>query len=271
MTFEEKIKELRKEKEWTQEVASEKMGISISALRYYENGRLPDTVNLKKIKEAYDVPYEYLLDDNCENRTVENIKINEYLGLSDKAINNILDARDRIETFNELVENKDMGWFLEMVHFYNLISETSNIDIERFACISSLTKYINECIKSGNKNELIEYFDSCDKSIEKMSFFNMGIVSGFSNSAYDLFRETYNEIKDYIFNTKEFSEKEFDVLIEEFNELIDEIRELLMKECRLRFFEIDEDFRRNINTSSKYNIHEVREKILGRYINKIDK
>lgn len=269
MTFEEKIKELRKEKEWTQEVASEKMGISISALRYYENGRLPDTVNLKKIKEAYDVPYEYLLDDNCENRIVKNIKINKYLGLSDKAIANILSVKDSINAFNEFLEKNDTGYFFAMIHYYNMISEILEIDIARFAYISCLAKYIKRCVKEGNSNELIEYFDNCDKSIEKMYSLTSYVFFA-SNSIYDLFIDKYMEIKNYIFNTQEFSDKEFDILMEEFVDLIDETQELLSRDCRWRFFEIDELFRRNIDNSSKYNIHKVYEEVLGKYIKEVD-
>ena len=68
MTFSEKMKELRKQLGKSQEQVSKEMGIAISTLRYYENGRLPDTYQLKMIKNYYQVSYEYLLDDNCENK-----------------------------------------------------------------------------------------------------------------------------------------------------------------------------------------------------------
>lgn len=64
MTLSDKLKLLRKEKKLTQEEASKKIGIALSSLRKYEQVGNPDVLQLKKIKEFYEVSYDYLLDNN---------------------------------------------------------------------------------------------------------------------------------------------------------------------------------------------------------------
>ena len=61
MTFAEKLKELRNQKGLSQEQISKEMRIAISSLRNYENGRLPDTHQLKIIKNAVLSSSEILL------------------------------------------------------------------------------------------------------------------------------------------------------------------------------------------------------------------
>lgn len=128
----EKLRLLRIEKGETQEDVSKILGIGITTLRNYENDkleRIPNTFQLKQLKEHYNVTYEYLLDDNCENKSSKNINIGKELNLSDKAIQNIKNLQitnlydDYIETntvipkiFNEFLENfsrlEDFLWFL---------------------------------------------------------------------------------------------------------------------------------------------------------------
>lgn len=86
MNFHEKIRLLRKEKGLTQDQVANKTGIAISSIRNYEKDRLPDSQQLKRIKDFYKVPYEYLLNDECNTREEENLKIGEKLGISDKSI-----------------------------------------------------------------------------------------------------------------------------------------------------------------------------------------
>ena len=86
MNFHEKMRLLRKESGLTQDQVAHKMNISISIIRKYEKDRLPDSQQLKRIKDFYKVPYEYLLNDECNTREEENLKIGERLGISDKSI-----------------------------------------------------------------------------------------------------------------------------------------------------------------------------------------
>lgn len=45
------------------------------------------------LKEFYNVTYEYLLDEDCENKTSESVDIGKKLKLSDNTIENILDIQ----------------------------------------------------------------------------------------------------------------------------------------------------------------------------------
>ena len=114
MTFAEKLKELRNQKGLSQEQISKEMRIAISSLRNYENGRLPDTHQLKIIKNFYNVPYEYLLEDSVTNKSENNIKIEKELGLSDLSIEKIKELKNYNLT-------SDLNLFLEKINIFDLI------------------------------------------------------------------------------------------------------------------------------------------------------
>ncbi len=92
MELYQKLELLRKEKgekenrKLTQEIAAQEMGLSVSALRNYEGSRLPRLEELRKIKIYYDVPYEYLCNDLCENKIPGNLSAGTFFGLSDTTI-----------------------------------------------------------------------------------------------------------------------------------------------------------------------------------------
>lgn len=80
----------------TQEQVCSELGIGIQSIRNYENTtieRIPNTIQLKMLKEFYNVTYEYLLDEDCENKTNKSVDIGKKLKLSDDAIENILDIQ----------------------------------------------------------------------------------------------------------------------------------------------------------------------------------
>ena len=189
MTFSEKIKELRKEKGVNQEIASKEMEMAISSLRNYENGRLPDTEQLKKIQNYYNVPYEYLLNDDCMTKKFDNINISKELGLSDNSINNLRifkkikeyniklnnNRTATIDLINNILENTELlGYFSSYLiinqypenyekistddflnNFFDEILNKSDID---FSHKEYKGLNLNEVIKSGLlqliKNEL---------------------------------------------------------------------------------------------------------------------
>ncbi len=60
----------------TQQALADELGIGIQSIRNYENDsldRIPSTVQLKMLKDFYGVTYEYLLDEDCNNRTTETV------------------------------------------------------------------------------------------------------------------------------------------------------------------------------------------------------
>lgn len=178
MTFSDKIKELRKEKGVSQDIASKKMNMAISSLRNYENGRLPDTEQLRKIQQYYNVPYEYLLNDNCTTKDYNNMQVSKELGLSDEAISNLKkfqmvkvensklnnNMTSTIDLINNMLENIDLLGFLNSyisinncVDNYdtNHINNSLNNLIEDFLGNSDID-FSNKKINNLNTKEILK-------------------------------------------------------------------------------------------------------------------
>lgn len=181
INFQEKIKLLRNELGLTQEEASSKMGIAISSLRNYEGGRLPDSQQLKRIKEFYKVPYEYLLNDECNTREESNLRIGEKLGISDKSVSilkdlsvnhnaNILEQLLEYIYKNNTIERIDeyikIDYIIEIVlndacpQIEKLIKKEkySNITDEQIAILEVLIKYDADAKETIHNIEERNYF-----------------------------------------------------------------------------------------------------------------
>ncbi len=165
MTFAEKIKELRKSIGKSQEQVSKEMGIAISTLRNYENGRLPDTYQLKIIKNYFNVPYEYLLDDNCKNKDYENTNIGKKLNLSDEVINKILEINKYglSEGFNYYIKHTPI-YILEYFKNLQYLHSIKINYIDFFITIFALSEYIQKNI--NNKKLIDELLDIYDNKIK---------------------------------------------------------------------------------------------------------
>ena len=171
MKFSEKIKQLRTEKGLTQEQVCKELDIAISSLRNYENGRLPDTYQLKKIKNFYDVSYEYLLEDDCNNLTNTNLNIGKKLKLSDKSI-------EKIEETIEWDLSSEFNYCIENMNYYSLTSlkilkklytiKTEYIDF--FITLYALSEYITSNINNVMLiNNLLSIYESKLHSIMNSS------------------------------------------------------------------------------------------------------
>lgn len=67
MTIAEKLYKLRSDNGLSQQAFADKVGVSQSAINYWENGdRQPRISQIKKIAKAFNVPLYILLDDNYE-------------------------------------------------------------------------------------------------------------------------------------------------------------------------------------------------------------
>lgn len=67
MTIAEKIYKLRSDNGLSQQAFADKVGVSQSAINYWENGdRQPRISQIKKIAKAFDIALYILLDENCE-------------------------------------------------------------------------------------------------------------------------------------------------------------------------------------------------------------
>ena len=72
MTFSEKLLELRKQNNFSQEELAEKLGVSRQAISRWESGEtMPDSPNLLQISKIFSVSADYLLRDEIEQNFSE--------------------------------------------------------------------------------------------------------------------------------------------------------------------------------------------------------
>lgn len=219
MKLSEKLKLLREEKGMTQEQVCLELGIGIQSLRNYENTsieRIPNTVQLKMLKEFYNVTYEYLLDDNCENKTNESVDIGKKLKLSDKAIENIIDIQfinnhipdelrnglvlDNISPiiFSNWIENMDLGEFTALLHEYKILNNIIE-NIQYFSHIQSLENYLNYCLESKKDlKSICSIWDNILNSFKKN--LSNSIHSTIADYGYSNLNKEFKKLKTYCKN-----------------------------------------------------------------------
>lgn len=277
MKLSEKLRLLREEKGMTQEQVCKELEIGIQTLRNYENDnadRLPNTFQLSKIKNFYNVTYEYLLDDDCENKTNESTNIGKVLQLSDTSINKIKDLQVISHTFPDgTVENagidktspvafnkwledfSDLQKFARSLNYYYSLYELLD-SIVYFFSLANLSSYIDFCLNE-NRDKLDSLFDSLDRKnefIEKQ--FEDDICITLSYSDYEDFNDSYNEVKKYCNSYKKTSKKKNHANIEndsEWNNTMNylltttmKIYEILYRELRFNSIEIFELLKTNL-------------------------
>ncbi len=104
MSFSQKIKKLRQEKDWSQEKLAEQIGVKRLAINKYESGQTkPSAETLQKIAEVFGVSIDYLLAEKSEK-------------LAKKAITDktLLEYVAEIEQMSE-EERKFVKFFLDAV------------------------------------------------------------------------------------------------------------------------------------------------------------
>ena len=91
MNFGERLKELRTNKGITQTVLATEIGVTKQTVSYYERGEnLPDVEILNAIANYFEVSADYLLGRTaCKTTDTDKAGAADYLGISEKAVNNI--------------------------------------------------------------------------------------------------------------------------------------------------------------------------------------
>lgn len=221
MNFGEKIRNLRLDSKLTQEQASNKMGIAISSLRNYENGRIPDTHQLKIIKNFYNVSYEYLLEDNCENKTDKNISIYKEISLTDSTI-------EKLKDINKNVDNSVVNILLNSLNidFWNEFDEYIFVNKLNNKYSEKLENFLDDCETFfdilDDSNKLDTFLCSIDEiiplinEIEEKSFSSNHL---FTLLTYYDCQEATNYLENFQMNCKYYSFKEKDDIEETFQYL----------------------------------------------------
>ena len=169
MKLSQKLRLLREEKGITQNELASTLGIGIQSVRNYEKDsleRIPNTVQLKMLKDFYNVTYEYLLDEECENKTTELLDIGKTLKLSDDAIQNIIELQksnfksiDMTKVFNSWLECINLSEYVIAIEEYQILNNMLET-IQYFSNIDKLYDYIANCLNNSiSLNNLINTLD----------------------------------------------------------------------------------------------------------------
>ena len=220
MKLSQKLRELREEKELTQQALADKLGIGIQSIRNYENDsldRIPSTVQLKMLKDFYGVTYEYLLDEDCNNKTVETASIGKELKLSDKALDKLINPqyrnrhiRELVEylvpdeetpvVFNDWIEKSDVQEYLVLISEYQSLNKILEI-LQYFSALNSFYKNISDLL---NDKDAIKYILSVlEKKLEqfKEAVYN-SIFTTLKDHGYDDMNFEVDKLRKFLKNYK---------------------------------------------------------------------
>ena len=116
----EKLLKIRKSKDFTQQEVADIIGISRSALSYYEKGeRSIDIVTLYKLCHLYKVSVDYLLGIKDTPDTQydydEKMKLVNF-GLEEKALEKVYGNEDALQLINDLVLHPDFQELEYLTH-----------------------------------------------------------------------------------------------------------------------------------------------------------
>ena len=281
MKLSEKLKLLREEKGMTQEQVCSELGIGIQSIRNYENTtieRIPNTIQLKMLKEFYNVTYEYLLDEDCENKTNESVDIGNKLKLSDNAIENILDIQytnnrisdelrlslveDKIApvVFSKWLENIDLKEFTALLHEYDCLNNVLK-SIQYFYNIEKLEDYLYYCLE--NKKNLKVLYSIWNTEIDTLkNNLSKSIHSTLNDDAYSDLSNELNQLKKYCetCTKKSLNKNNLNVLLNTISSLSSCYYDETKRNLKFCLFEITELIKNNlIETCDQENIETLPE------------
>ena len=223
MKLSQKLRELREEKELTQQALADKLGIGIQSIRNYENDsldRIPSTVQLKMLKDFYGVTYEYLLDEDCNNKTVETASIGKELKLSDKALDKLINLQYRNRHIRELVEylvpdeetpvvlndwieKSDVQEYLVLISEYQSLNKILEI-LQYFSALNSFYKNISDLLT--NKDSIKYILSVLENKLEefKEAVYN-SIFTTLKDHGYDDMNFEVDKLRKFLKNYKKES------------------------------------------------------------------
>ena len=223
MKLSQKLRELREEKGLTQQALADKLGIGIQSIRNYENDsldRIPSTVQLKMLKDFYNITYEYLLDDDCNNKSVETFSIGKELKLSDKSLDKIINLqyrnrhiRELVEylvpddetpvVFNDWIEKSDIQEYLVLIKEYQTLNKILEI-LKYFTALNSFYKNVSDLL---NDKDSLKYILSIleNKAEEFKEAVSSSIFSTLQDHGYEDMNLEIGKLRKFIRNYKKDS------------------------------------------------------------------
>lgn len=202
--FPQRLIEQREIKGVSRQTAADELEISRASLEYYEKGlRVPDVVVLAKLADYYNVSADYLLGRSDVRSVDPSQKIHvacEVTGLSEKAVNNLVEINSKGLKVNLLLENSRIKGVIEHLG-----------ELERLAINK---KYWEQVIDPVINDD--EFFDGLrlngdclgKPKCRRYNEHNPDDIIDCQNCGSDCFRKTDSE---YIYN---LIKREFDEMLE---------------------------------------------------------
>lgn len=147
----------------TQDLLSEKIGLSRQTLINYESGKSPVPIDvILKMCEVFGCEAEYLLCASDQRNRV-NTDLCEATKLSEKAVENILDLNrgtkpligdlrtENIKTLDKILSNKDLKYLLQAISDYRN-NKQSDKDSQDFELFKLQKRFINLVNNLDDKN-----------------------------------------------------------------------------------------------------------------------
>jgi len=271
MKLYQKLKLLREEKGITQDTLVKETGLSPQAIRNYENpdlDRLPNTVQLKILKDYFDVTYEYLLDDECENKTNESVDIGKKLKLSDEALNRIMDLQNHDRTYYPQEHIYDLPRVHTESAFNTWLSNFENF--KRFCIRLDFFYNLNQIMESTRYFiDLLKFKDQIIKSVETDKKFVTKLINlldskmniyakclevedkiDFINNSFYKFEQTYSQLIKYC-NGPLNEEYSIFLILDDISTCASIIYEDAYRNSRYCQYEICELIKESLSISSK--------------------
>lgn len=166
MKLSKKLRLLREEARKTQEQLRNETGLGIQTIRNYENDNLdkyPNTYQLKILKDYFGVTYEYLLDENCNNKTPETVEVGKLLNLSDSSLDRIKELQNHKQ---EYFPNEGL-YYRDEIHgdvaFDNWLSSFD--ELKRFSIRLTMLENLNKIMETSKYfMNMLEYREQIENS-----------------------------------------------------------------------------------------------------------
>lgn len=195
MDLREKLQILREETKLNQESFAKKYNIALGTLKKYESKDIenPSLEVLTKYVNIFNVSYDYLLDDNIENRIKDNVNIGEVLHLSDKSIKNLKNiphkAFDLLLSSNYFSEiNGLLDFYFKLKYLLNKLENLYNIKISK----DELYNFVEEIYEISYENNSV-----CDLDNIYDSLLTIKSNFDYNNTAEQILEVCINDF-DYI-------------------------------------------------------------------------
>lgn len=214
MVLKDKLIDLRKSNNLTQEQLASELRISLASIKKYEsknNYRLPEREVLKLYVEYFNVSYDYLLNDSISNKTTENIHIEKILNLSDSSIENLKTYSH--EALNSIIGSDIFKNFNQVLNYYWYISSTST----KLRFSSIVVQYFKEMDFTTLTTPKIEDLEHHTKEIYKIT------------NDFNLYKEKNQNFSFYVSNNDELDDTISTILNKEYcdDEILSLYKDLL--------------------------------------------